>query len=166
MVYFVNSDGTASFMPPSTWTTVGSSKIWPQKVLASKPVSLETISNELVITSGENLQVLGHLSTARPAPSYVRDKYTARDLQVPEVQSLYDRWSERPASSYILTQDIDDDYDQTNLGTARFDNDAMKSYSHAWFLGKQSFNSDDSEARQYYGGQGGSRKPFVKANSL
>jgi hypothetical protein len=162
MVYFVNSDGTASFMPPSTWNTVGSAKIRPHKVLAFKPMDLETISNELVITPGGDLQILGHLSTIRLAPSYVRDRYTARDLQVPQVQSLYDSWSEQPASSYILTQDIDDDYDQTNLGTARFDNDAMKSYSHAWFLGKQSFNSDDSEASQYYGGQGGSRKPFVK----
>jgi hypothetical protein len=141
-VLFVDSDGTWSVIPPSTWTTAGSAKIWPQKVLAAKPVFLETMSDELAITSEGYLQVLGHLSTARPAPSYVRDRYTARDLQVPEVQSLYDKWSERPASSYILTQDIDDDYDQTNLGTARFDNDAMKSYSHAWFLGKQTFKSE------------------------
>ncbi|CAN9173181.1 unnamed protein product [Alternaria alternata] len=151
-VYFVNSDGTASDMPPSPWTLVGSAKIWPQKVLTARPVFLEIMSNEFVITSEGNLQVSGHLSTIRPAPSCVRDRYTARDLQVPEVQFLYDRWSEQPASSYILAQDIGDDYDQSNLGTARFDNDAIKSYSHAWFLGKQPFD----------GGSSVNRKPFVK----
>ena len=164
MVYFVDSDGTTSVMPPSTWTTVGSAKMRPQKVLAFESAFLETISNELIITSGGDLQVLGHLSTVRPAPSYVRDRYTARDLQVSAVQALYDSWSwsEQPASSYILTQNIDDDYDQTNLGMARFDNDAMKSYSHVWFLGKQPINSDYGLASRYYGDQRGSRKPFVK----
>lgn len=150
-VLFVNSDGTWSVIPPLTWTTAGSAKIWPQKVLAAKPVFLETMSNELAIISGGYLQVLGHMSTARPALSYVRDRYTARDLQVPEVQSLYVKWSEQPASSHILTQDMDEDYDQTNLGSARFDNDEMKSYSHAWFLGKQTFKSEPLV-----------RKPFVK----
>jgi hypothetical protein len=139
-ILLMDSDGEASVIPPSTRTTVGSAKIWLQKVLAARPVFLETMSNELAITFEGSLQVLGHLSTATPAPSYV-----------PEVRSFYDGWSEQPASSYILTQDIDDDYDQTNLGSARFDDDAMKSYSHAWFLGKQIFKSEPLV-----------RKPFVK----
>jgi hypothetical protein len=139
--------------PSWSWTATGSVKAWPFGFAFDYDLpGLNKMLGELVITSEGHLHIFGHLSTAIPAPSYVRDESTARHLRLPEVQQLYHTWSKRPTTSYILTQDIDHGYGQVNLGSACFDNDSITSYSHAFFLRRRKIWSQST----------GAQKPFVK----
>lgn len=101
---------------------------------------------ESVVTSQGYLQVLGYLSTVKLTTTCVRDEDTARDLQMPEVQQLYHSGREDPKHFYALTQDVDDIRYQSDFGTARFDNDAITSHSHACFIKKESLKSSPSHA--------------------
>jgi hypothetical protein len=134
-----SDEDNLSNKPSWSWTATGGAKLWPTEVLLSESMSfLKPALEELTITSHGHLQILGLLSTVKQAPTYVRDQYTANDLQIPGVQQLYYSWSKgHTMHSHVLTQDIDDSYDRLNLGNARFDNDAVTSYSHACFLGMQ-----------------------------
>lgn len=141
--YYV--DSKLPTKPSWSWVATESAKVWPLGFGGGylRPY-LETMPEESVITLEGHLHILGHLSTARPAPSYVRDEYTARDLQIPREQRIYPLWGwHYDLYSQVLTQDINDGYDQINLGSACFDNDSTMSYSHACFLVKQR-NADKS----------------------
>jgi hypothetical protein len=134
-----SDEGSLYNKPSWSWVATGGVKAWPKVLLFKAPNSLlETVLQDLTITSQGCLQILGLLSTVKLASTYVRDEYTARDLQVLNDRCGYYRWTEhRIGFSYVLTQDINDGYDQLNLGFACFDNDAVTPYSHACFLGKE-----------------------------
>jgi hypothetical protein len=134
-----SDEGKSRNKPSWSWTATGGAKLWPIEVLLEKSENrLRTAPRELIITSHGHLQISGLLSTVKQAPTYVRDQYTAHDLQIPGIQELYYSWGKgHTMHSHILTQDMDDSYDRLNLGNARFDNDAVTSYSHACFLGMQ-----------------------------
>jgi hypothetical protein len=131
-------DTILSNKPSWSWAATESAKVWPLEFSSNWQVpDLETMPEELMITHEGYLHVLGHLSTAKPASSYVRQEYTVSDPPVRKEQRVhllwkrhYDTWPQ------LLKQDIKDSYDHLNLGSACFDNDSITSYSHAWFLGK------------------------------
>ena len=134
-----SDEGQSPNKPSWSWTATGGAKLWPIEVLLKRSVNfLRTAPKEPIITSHGHLQISGLLSTVKHPPTYVRDRHTAHELQIPGVKELYYSWSMgHTMHSHVLTQDIDDSYDQLNLGNARFDNDAATSYSHACFLGMQ-----------------------------
>jgi hypothetical protein len=134
------SDEDESPKKPSwSWTATGGAKLWPIEVLVgNSELSPRTELQEITITSHGHLQISGLLSTVKQAPTYVRDQYTAHDLQIPTVQLLFYSWRrDHRLRTHILTQDINDSYDRLHLGNARFDSDTVTSYSHACLLGKQ-----------------------------
>ena len=132
-------EGTLSNKPSWSWTTTEGAKSWPIELSLDDPVNpFETVLKDLRINSQGQLQVFGLLSTVKLPPTYVRDEYTARDLQISNEQQLYPLWREHyNMYSYVLTQDMNDGYDRMNLGSACFDSDSITSYSHACFLGKE-----------------------------
>jgi hypothetical protein len=141
-------DGRLANMPSCSWAATQSAKRWPSE--NTDPVwdstrEAKEMPERLVITSAGHLRVFGHLSTIQPAPSYVRDEFTARDLKLNDLKRFYYQWNKYPPGFHLLTQDIDGSYDKAVLGVARFDNDGKKTYTQACFLAKQTDKSEKME---------------------
>jgi hypothetical protein len=94
-------DGRLVNMPSWSWAATQSAKTWPSKREAKE------MPERLVITFAGHLRVFGHLSTIQPAPSYVQDEFTARDLKLDALQYFYYKWNRNTPVFHLLTQDID-----------------------------------------------------------
>ena len=131
-------------MPSWSWAATDNSKTWPQEYIDTWATTSVRGAQELpeqqLITPSGNLQIRGHLSTFQSMPSYVKDKFTARDLALGlfSIQFVRDSWVSTREDFKILTQDTNDGYDKAVLGLAQFDDDDRPTmYTHACLLLKE-----------------------------
>jgi hypothetical protein len=141
-----NPHGGLPDMPSWSWVATDSAKLWPTEgtsIWASTRLA-EELPEQLLIASSGHLQIRGHLSTIQSMPSYVKDEFTARDLELGELQCIWDSpWNQRSEDFNILTQDTNDGYDKAVLGLARFDDDMTTTYTHTCLLAKQIARSEE-----------------------
>jgi hypothetical protein len=132
-------------MPSWSWAAMQSAKRWPSEETGfgwNIIYQAEELSERLAITPAGHLQVFGNLSTIKMGPSYVREKFTVRDLKLNGLPDSYDSWdrknTKRPGV-HILTSEIDGTrgYEKAVVGIAQFDNNTITTYTHACFLAKQ-----------------------------
>lgn len=144
-------DGSLTTMPSWSWAATESAKRWlPEgdNFVWNSILQAEEMPERLFITPAGHLQVSGHLSTIKVAPSCVPDEFTARDLELNGLQTflyLWEEWKRNGPGVHILTQDIDGTrgYEKAVIGIARFDNDATTTYTHTHFLAKQKNKSEE-----------------------
>jgi hypothetical protein len=133
-------------MPSWSWAATDSAKQWPSENTGTWASTrrAEELPEQLLISSSGHLQIRGHLSTIQSMPSYVKDEFTARDLELGELQCIWDSpWNQRSEDFNILTQDTNDGYDKAVLGLARFDDDMTTTYTHTCLLAKQIARSEE-----------------------
>ncbi|KAI4638821.1 hypothetical protein J4E93_009849 [Alternaria ventricosa] len=158
-------DGKTPNLPSWSWAATESSKKWlegdmtgPYDTGYENVDKAEEMPTQLQITPAGNIHIVGHISTVHPVSEYVRDEFTAQDLKLEKLESIYH--SPTKLDFHLLTRDIDGTYDKLVLGIARFDDDEKTSFTHACFLIKQNANS-----RRLVGGKmrpkSGLRRDFI-----
>jgi hypothetical protein len=148
LLWFNNRSDRHSRLPniPSwSWAATDGAKSWPPEEADtwSSTRSAEELPEQLLITSSGPLQIRGHMSTIQSMPSYVKDKFTARDLELVVLLQAWGTWFPISEDFIIITQDTNDGYDKTVLGLAVFDDDSTTTYTHACLLAKQEDRSEE-----------------------
>ena len=80
-------------MPSWSWAATDGAKIWPSEYTDRTWASArraEELPERLLITSPGHLQIRGHLRTIQSMPSVVNDELTARDLNLDDLQYIWD----------------------------------------------------------------------------